>query len=81
MALTKKINGKTVKVTTTEERDIRANWSENSKEQVASKYREKREKAYPSIVDQLDKIFHSGIDGWRADIQKIKDEHPKPEEV
>ncbi len=38
---------------------------------------EKRAAAYPSVEEQLDKIFHDGIDGWKADIQAIKDEHPK----
>ena len=28
--------------------------------------------------DQLDLIFHSGIDVWKTEIQKIKDEYPKP---
>lgn len=34
--------------------------------------------AYPSIVDQLDKIFHEGVDAWKAEIQEIKDRYPKP---
>lgn len=40
-------------------------------------YSEARAAAYPSIEDQLDKIFHSGIDAWKADIQAIKDANPK----
>ena len=38
-----------------------------------------RRSAYPSIEDQLDKIFHEGIDAWKTDIQAIKNAHPKPE--
>jgi hypothetical protein len=34
--------------------------------------------AYPSIADQLDKIFHDGIEAWKTDIQAIKDDNPKP---
>ena len=36
-----------------------------------------RKLEYPSIVDQLDKIYHEGIDAWKADIKAIKDKHPK----
>ena len=32
---------------------------------------------YPPIKDQLDKIYHSGIDAWKADIKVIKDKYPK----
>lgn len=39
----------------------------------------KRVSEYPSIVDQLDKIYHEGIDAWKADIQAVKDKYPKPE--
>jgi hypothetical protein len=40
-------------------------------------YKETRFKAYPLISEQLDKIFHEGIDAWKVDIQAIKDAHPK----
>lgn len=36
-----------------------------------------REKAYPSIKEQLDDIYHNGIDGWKANIKAIKDANPK----
>lgn len=38
-----------------------------------------RAKAYPSIADQLDTIFHGGLDAWKATIQAVKDKHPKGE--
>mgnify|MGYP003112457195 CR=1 FL=1 len=41
-------------------------------------YARKRALEYPAIVDQLDKIYHSGIDAWKADIKAIKDKYPKP---
>ena len=44
---------------------------------AATKYQRDRAKAYPSWQDQLDKIFHSGIDAWKADIKAIKDKFPK----
>ncbi len=41
-------------------------------------YKQKRETEYPSVIDQLDKIYHSGIDAWKADIKTVKDKYPKP---
>jgi hypothetical protein len=45
-------------------------------EEVES-YKEVRAKAYPLMSEQLDKIFHEGIDAWKAEIQAVKDAHPK----
>jgi hypothetical protein len=30
------------------------------------------------MADQLDDIFHNGVDGWKATIQAVKDANPKP---
>ena len=46
------------------------------KEEV-EEYKAEREKAYPPTGEQFDKIFHEGIDAWKAEIQAIKDAHPK----
>jgi hypothetical protein len=43
-----------------------------------AQYARDRAEAYPSIADQLDKIYHSGVAGWKADIKVIKDANPKP---
>ena len=40
-------------------------------------YQEKRKLEYPNWGDQLDQIYHSGIDVWKSDIKKIKDKYPK----
>ena len=40
-------------------------------------YEWKREQEYPSVVDQLDLIYHSGIDAWKAKIKETKDKYPK----
>lgn len=45
-----------------------------------TEYQRLRAKAYPSIEDQLDALFHLGYDGWKAQIQAIKDRYPKPTE-
>ena len=39
--------------------------------------RNNRAKEYPSVVDQLDEIYHNGIDAWKATIKKTKDKYPK----
>ena len=41
-------------------------------------YKSKRRAEYPAVIDQLDKIYHPGIDAWKADIKTIKDKYPKP---
>ena len=46
---------------------------------AATAYREKRAKEYPDIGDQLDKIYHDGIDEWKQVIKATKDKYPKPE--
>ena len=43
-----------------------------------SKYQRQRAQAYPSIADQLDTIYHEGIDAWKATIAAVKQEYPKP---
>ena len=40
-------------------------------------YKSQRKAEYPSVVDQLDDIYHNGIDGWKATIKAIKDKYPK----
>ena len=40
-------------------------------------YSDKRRLEYPSTADQLDDIYHNGIDGWKATIKTTKDKYPK----
>ncbi len=40
-------------------------------------YKSKRRTEYPSIADQLDEIYHNGIDGWKATIKTTKDKYAK----
>ena len=47
-------------------------------ESVSKQYQRDRQLEYPSIEDQLDKIYHSGIDAWKKDIKAVKDKFPKP---
>lgn len=48
-------------------------------EWAAAEYQRQRVKAYPTLEDQMDILFHQGYDGWKAAIQAIKDQYPKPE--
>ena len=40
-------------------------------------YKSKRRDEYPSIAEQLDDIYHNGIDAWKATIKTTKDKYPK----
>ena len=41
-------------------------------------YKYQRAQAYPSIADQLDLMYHGGYDAWKAAIDAVKQEYPKP---
>ena len=43
----------------------------------AQEYARKRAAEYPSIADQLDDIYHNGIDAWKATIKATKDKYAK----
>ena len=57
--------------------DIQAKQAELKAEYDAKEYQRKRAKSYPSWQNQLDDIYHNGIDGWKATIKVTKDKYPK----
>ena len=57
--------------------DIEAKMVEVQADYDAKKYQRDREKEYPSIAEQLDDLYHNGIDGWKATIKTTKDKYPK----
>ena len=59
------------------EKDILAKEKELQAEYDANKYQRDRAEAYPSIADQLDDLYHNGIDGWKKTIKAVKDKYPK----
>ena len=59
------------------EEDILAKEKELQAEYDANKYQRDRAEAYPSIEDQLDDLYHNGIDGWKKTIKAVKDKYPK----
>ena len=51
--------------------ELKAEWT-------AQEYARSRKTDYPDIGDQLDYIFHNGVDKWKEDIvQPVKDKYPK----
>lgn len=44
---------------------------------MGDNYVAKRFQAYPTIAEQLDMIYHQGIDAWKAKITEIKNKYPK----
>ena len=44
---------------------------------VQPSYADLRATEYPTIAEQLDKIYHSGVAAWKKDIKAIKDKYPK----
>ena len=58
--------------------DIEAKQTELQADYDAKQYQRNRAKEYPTWQDQLDDIYHNGIDGWKATIKVTKDKYPKP---
>ena len=56
---------------------ITAKLAELKTDYANKEYQRKRAEEYPTVVDQLDLIFHSGIDAWKAKIKETKDKYPK----
>ena len=57
--------------------DIQAKQAELQADYDAKQYQRDRAKEYPAIEDQLDDIYHNGIDGWKATIKVTKDKYSK----
>lgn len=54
--------------------------AEYDKVLAATKYKDDRAVAYPSIQDQLDMQYHDSVDGtttWKDAIAKVKSDNPK----
>ena len=58
--------------------NILAKQTELQADYDAKQYQRDRAKEYPAFEDQLDDIYHNGIDGWKATIKVTKDKYPKP---
>jgi len=57
---------------------VEENWSESDWETNTVSYADKRKTEYPSIPEQLDYIYHNGIEKWKTDmILPVKEKYPK----
>jgi len=66
--------------TVEEKKKIDDRFVELWKEWGDNQYQRDRERAYPSIGDQLDKIYHDGIDKWKTEmVDPVKNAIPKPD--
>ena len=89
MALKRLVNGREVELTSEEETALNKEWSDNAarKQKQMNNYEYKRRQEYPSVVDQLDLLWHA-IDlnqdlkasDFYATIKAVKDKYPKPAE-
>ncbi len=59
------------------EADILAKQKELQTAYDNNAYQRNRASEYPSIANQLDDLYHNGIDGWKTTIKAIKDKYPK----
>ncbi len=59
------------------EADIATEQTRLQAEYDSQEYARNRKAEYPSMEDQLDDIYHNGIDGWKATIKTTKDKYPK----
>jgi|TARA_Y100000296_G_C5178336_1_gene261537 hypothetical protein len=91
--LYKNVNGERIKLTDSEYETEVTRQATNLTEQQAkdsvitdggthADYKEIRQSAYISLLgdayDQLDYIYHNGLDAWKVQIKTIKDKYPKP---
>lgn len=48
-------------------------------EKAKVQYIEDRQREYPPLAEQLDYIYHNGVEAWKTDIiDPIKARYPKP---
>ena len=91
--LFKNVNGTRIKLTDSEYDAQIAEWATNAAAQDArddietnggshADYKAIRRKAYidsvGDIPDQLDYIYHNGLDAWKVKIKEVKDKYTKP---
>ena len=91
--LFKNVNGTRIKLTDSEYDAQIDEWATNAATQDArddietnggshADYKEIRRKAYidsvGDIPDQLDYIYHNGLDAWKVKIKEVKDKYTKP---
>jgi hypothetical protein len=75
----KRVNGVEVQMTDAEIAEVQAQWAEEDAKKAATQYKTDRMYAYPPLAEQLDYIYHNGVEAWKTDIiDPIKTRYPKP---
>lgn len=60
-----------------EDDEVVRGWIDEQNE-LAKTYSDHRASSYPSIPDQLDYIYHNGVEKWKADmVLPVKEKYPK----
>ena len=62
-------------------KDVKKAMDELEAEYATFEYQRNRKPEYPAIEDQLDLLYHEGVDGWKKVIKETKDKYPKPESI
>lgn len=78
---TKMVNGVSVPLNAKEIEEVKAREAEfaaKAGERELNRILKIRQAEYGDIGEQLDMIFHEGIDAWKAHVQQVKDNNPKP---
>ena len=57
---------------------IQKKLTELKKEYSDKEYQRDRAVAYPPLAEQMDLLYHGGIDALKAELKKTKDKFPKP---
>ena len=81
-ALTQKADGEIVYhdgQTPPTEEAIQTKLKELEADYDAKKYQRDRAVAYPPLAEQMDILYHGGVDALKAELKKTKDKFPKPE--
>ena len=78
MSNMKLVNGVLTEMTAAEITQRELDTAAYAAELAANGYKDQRAAAYPSIADQLDQIYHEGLDAWKSTILAVKAEYPKP---
>jgi len=57
--------------------NVTINWTNVEAWTDPNEYQYKRAAEYPNVKDQLDDLYHNGINGWKNTIKAVKDKYPK----
>lgn len=58
--------------------EIKAQAVKDETEYTNNKYQRDRAADYPSWQEQMDLLYHGGVDALKAELKKTKDKFPKP---